>query len=38
MSIVNKITRRHLKENKKRTLITIMGTIISVAMIMQLRR
>ncbi|GAK04432.1 ABC transporter [Geomicrobium sp. JCM 19037] len=34
MSIVNKITRRHLKENKKRTLITIMGTIISVAMIM----
>ncbi|GAJ97825.1 ABC transporter permease [Geomicrobium sp. JCM 19055] len=34
MNIVNKVTIRHLKENKKRTLITLIGTIISVAMIM----
>ncbi|KYG29359.1 ABC transporter permease [Alkalihalobacillus trypoxylicola] len=33
MNIVNKVTLRHLKENKKRTLITIVGTIISVAMV-----
>jgi putative ABC transport system permease protein len=33
MNIVNKVTLRHLKENKKRTLVTIIGTIISVAMI-----
>lgn len=33
MNIVNKLTIRHLKENKKRTLVTIIGTIISVAMI-----
>ncbi|GAF64455.1 ABC transporter permease protein [Bacillus sp. TS-2] len=33
MNIVNKVTLRHLKENKKRTLITIIGTIISVAMV-----
>ncbi|MBB6452648.1 putative ABC transport system permease protein [Salirhabdus euzebyi] len=33
MNIVNKLTLRHLKQNKKRTLVTIIGTIISVAMI-----
>lgn len=33
MNIVNKVTLRHLKENKRRTLITIIGVIISVAMI-----
>lgn len=34
MNIVNKLTIKHLKENKKRTLVTIIGVIISVAMIM----
>lgn len=33
MNIVNKLTLRHLRLNKKRTLITIIGVIISVAMI-----
>lgn len=33
MNIVNKVTLRHLKENKRRTLVTIIGVIISVAMI-----
>ena len=33
MKIVNKLTLRHLKENKKRTVITIIGIIISVAML-----
>lgn len=33
MKIVNTLTLRHLKENKKRTVITIIGIIISVAMI-----
>lgn len=33
MNIVNKLTLRHLKENKKRTVITVVGIIISVAMI-----
>ena len=33
MNIVNKLTVRHLKQNKKRTLVTIIGVIISVAMI-----
>lgn len=33
MNIVNKLTIRHLKQNKRRTLITIVGVIISVAMI-----
>lgn len=33
MNIVGKLTLRHLKENKKRTLITIFGVIVSVAMI-----
>lgn len=33
MNIVNKLTLRHLKENKKRTVITVIGIIISVAMI-----
>ncbi|GAA0342989.1 FtsX-like permease family protein [Bacillus carboniphilus] len=33
MNIVNKLTLRHLKHNKKRTLITIIGVIISVAMV-----
>ncbi|AST90877.1 cell division protein FtsX [Sutcliffiella cohnii] len=33
MNIVNKLTVRHLKENKRRTLVTIIGVIISVAMI-----
>ncbi|MFK3960853.1 ABC transporter permease [Pseudalkalibacillus hwajinpoensis] len=34
MNIVNKLTVRHLKENKRRTLVTIIGVIISVAMVM----
>lgn len=33
MNIINKLTLRHLKENKRRTLVTIIGVIISVAMI-----
>jgi putative ABC transport system permease protein len=33
MNIVNKLTVRHLKQNKKRTLVTIIGVIISVAMV-----
>ncbi|WP_339164565.1 ABC transporter permease [Siminovitchia sp. FSL W7-1587] len=33
MNIVNKVTIRHLKENKRRTLVTIIGVIISVAML-----
>ncbi|MFD2443811.1 ABC transporter permease [Bacillus sp. CGMCC 1.16607] len=33
MNIVNKLTVRHLKENKRRTLVTIIGVIISVAMV-----
>src|SRR5690606_33092252 len=33
MNIVNKVTVRHLKENKRRSLVTIIGVIISVAMI-----
>ena len=34
MNIVNKLTWRHLKKNKRRTLVTIIGVIISVAMVM----
>src|SRR5690625_2871220 len=33
MNIDNKLTLRHLKENKRRTLVTIIGVIISVAML-----
>lgn len=33
MKIMHRLTRRHLRENKKRTVITIIGIIISVAMI-----
>lgn len=33
MNVMNKLTIRHLKKNKRRTLVTIIGTIISVAMI-----
>ncbi|WP_078556328.1 ABC transporter permease [Bacillus alkalicellulosilyticus] len=33
MNIIQKLTIRHLKENKRRTLVTIIGTVISVAMI-----
>ena len=33
MNIINKLTLRHLKDNKKRTVVTIIGIIISVAMI-----
>ena len=33
MNIINKLTIRHLKENKRRSLVTIIGVIISVAMI-----
>ncbi|WP_454190827.1 ABC transporter permease [Paenibacillus sp. Marseille-Q7038] len=32
MNIVNKLTLRHLKLNKRRTLVTVLGVIISVAM------
>jgi len=34
VNIVNKLTIRHLKQNKRRTLVTIIGVIISVAMVM----
>ncbi|WP_226037547.1 ABC transporter permease [Aquibacillus saliphilus] len=33
MNIINKLTIRHLKQNKKRTIVTIIGVIISVAML-----
>ncbi|RIW30361.1 ABC transporter permease [Bacillus salacetis] len=33
MNIINKLTLRHMKENKRRTLVTIIGVIISVAMV-----
>ncbi|GIN87524.1 ABC transporter permease [Heyndrickxia sporothermodurans] len=33
MNIVNKLTVRQLKQNKRRTLVTIIGVIISVAMV-----
>lgn len=33
MNIVNKLTLRQLKENKRRTLVTIIGVIISVMMV-----
>jgi putative ABC transport system permease protein len=33
VNIINKVTVRHLKENKRRTLLTIIGVIISVAMV-----
>jgi len=33
VNIINKVTIRHLKENKRRSLVTIFGVIISVAMI-----
>lgn len=33
MNIINRLTLRHLKENKRRTLVTIIGVIISVAMV-----
>lgn len=33
MNIINKLTLRHLIENKKQTLVTIIGVIISVAMV-----
>lgn len=32
MDVINKLTLKHLKQNKKRTLVTILGIIISVAM------
>ncbi|MEN8702397.1 ABC transporter permease [Bacillus infantis] len=33
MNIMNKLTLRHLKKNRRRTLVTIIGVIISVAMV-----
>lgn len=33
MNIIHKLTLRHLKENKRRTIVTIIGVVISVAMI-----
>lgn len=33
MKIINKLTLRQLKENKRRTLVTIIGVVISVAML-----
>ena len=33
MNVLQKLTIRHLKLNKKRTLVTIIGVVISVAMI-----
>lgn len=34
MNIISKLTVRHMKKNKRRTFVTIIGVIISVAMIM----
>ncbi len=34
MNIINQLTIRHLRQNKRRTLVTILGVIISVAMVM----
>ncbi|MFP7469459.1 FtsX-like permease family protein [Niallia taxi] len=34
MNIIQKLTIRHLKENKRRTIVTLIGVIISTAMIM----
>ncbi len=34
MNIVSKVTVKHLRENKKRTFVTILGIILSVALIM----
>ena len=33
MNIINKLTLRHMKLNKKRTFVTIIGIVIAVAMI-----
>lgn len=33
MNIMNQLTRKHMKNNKKRTIMTILGVIVSVAMI-----
>src|SRR5699024_8050490 len=33
MNIVNKLTWRHMRKNKRQTLVTIIGVIISVAMV-----
>jgi len=33
MNIVSKLTLRHMKKNKRRTFVTIIGVIISVAML-----
>lgn len=33
MNIMNQLTRKHMKSNKKRTIMTILGVIVSVAMI-----
>lgn len=33
MNIVNKLTLRHLRENKRRSVVTMIGVIISVAMV-----
>ncbi len=33
MNIINRLTFRHIKENKKRTIVTIIGIIISTAMV-----
>ena len=34
MKVMNRVTLKHLLKNKKRTLVTLIGTIVSVAMIM----
>ncbi|MFS1519234.1 ABC transporter permease [Bacillus sp. SCS-151] len=33
MNIINKLTLRHLKKNKRRTIVTVIGIVISVAMV-----
>lgn len=33
MNIVNKLTVRHVRQNKRRTLVTILGVMLSVAMV-----
>ena len=38
MSVLNKLTVRHLKLNKKRTAVTIIGVILSTAMIAAIDR
>ena len=33
MNVIQRLTLRHMAQNKKRTLVTVLGTIVSVAMV-----